>query len=189
MTKTQNFAMPGDVIANSLEFVAGKNTFEDEQGNVVADQIGTKELNESEREAKILQKTRKISKLEIGAIVLGKVNLVKDNLAVITLIKSWKGNSEIVIHDSSAVLMISKISTGYLRDIKEVMKIGDIIKAEVITATPFMTELTTAKPELGVMNAFCSRCRKELHLSGTNMKCLSCGSVEARIVSNEYYLK
>jgi exosome complex component CSL4 len=85
--------------------------------------------------------------------------------------------------------MVSRVDTGFVKVLSEKFKIGDIVKARVDEIYPFGLELSTADPSLGVVKAFCAKCRQPLHLFGAMLKCLSCGATERRKISSDYVLK
>ena len=116
-------------------------------------------------------------------------SLIKESSAVIEIFEAEKNGVPLVIPDTRATLMVSKVARGFVKDLKNEFRIGDIVKAKLIKLTPFSKDLATDFPEYGVIKAFCSNCKKPLHLFSGKLKCLSCGSLERRKISKDYYLK
>ncbi len=185
----EEFVFPGQFLSTAEEFTPGENTFEDDSGNISSTTIGKVVFNENEREVSVFKNGRQIKPIEIGSIVIGVVVLVKEKMAIINLLKAEKNGVERICSESNAFLAIARVSSRFVSKLNEELKIGDIIKAEVIAVTRYSIDLTTAKPNLGVIKAFCSKCRKQLHLFGMQLKCINCGRIEKRILSNEYSLK
>jgi len=94
-----------------------------------------------------------------------------------------------VINQRHAMLPIRNVSRQYVESLRDNFRIGDLIKAKIARAGPLGIDLTTAEPGLGVIKAFCTRCRHPLHLFGRTLKCLGCGHTERRKVSKDYLLK
>lgn len=180
---------PGEVIAVAEEFEAGKNTFEDEEGNIASTLSGTALYNEQEREVSVAKKGHKAISLDVGAIVLGRVALVKKDVVVLFMFDARKNGERRVIPASNAAIGISKVSQEYVRSLEDNFKLGDIVKAEVWEVTRYSTEILTNKPELGVVKAFCTSCRQPLYLFQGKLKCLQCGKLETRKVSTDYVLR
>ena len=180
---------PGDVIAVAEEFESGKNTFEDEEGNITSTLTGIALFNEQEKEVSVAKKGHKAIPLDVGSTVLGSVALVKDDVVILHVFDAKKNGERRVIRESNAALGISKVSQEYIRSLNDKFKIGDIVKAEVWEITPYSLEITTNKPELGVIKAFCSGCRQPLYLFQGKLKCLHCGNVETRKLSKDYVLR
>jgi len=134
-------------------------------------------------------KRKELCPLEKDSVVTGRVVLVKSNMVMIELLYAEKNKEKNVISSSFAVLPARNISRLFVKDLKQLFKIGDIVKAEVAMVAPYSIDLRTNKPELGVIKAFCSGCRLPLALFGKNLKCQGCGSTEQRKLSTEYLLK
>jgi exosome complex component CSL4 len=94
----------------------------------------------------------------------------------------------------NVAVLVSNISSSYLENIKDASKLGDLIKTEIIKIEPGIIDVTTKKPQLGILTAYCSNCRNRMILdnkdnSRSDIKsviCLKCKNVEKRKVSTEY---
>jgi len=185
----KKLVVPGDFLTVEEEFASGKNTFDDEDGNIFSAQTGTLEFNELEREVRVEEKTRKIQVLDRGSIIFGSIARVKDSFAFVNILSAEKDGVERIPLMNSAALRVSDVARGFVKDLKEEFKIGDIIKAKVSNISKHSIDLTTVFPELGVVIAYCVNCRKPLHLAGTQLKCIFCGGNERRKISNDYLIK
>ncbi|MEW6294847.1 MAG: exosome complex RNA-binding protein Csl4 [Candidatus Diapherotrites archaeon] len=186
MDKKNELVLPGQFLTVEEEYEPGKNTFEDEKGKIYSTKVGEAEFNEKERKVNIKERARSINLITPGSIVIGNVILVKDNSVVLSILKAEKNGQERIPQFSSGQVMISNVSRNYVKELRSEFKIGDIVKAKVINVTNYSIDLTTAEEGLGVIKAFCSKCRNELGLFGRQLKCLNCGSIENRKLSFDY---
>jgi exosome complex component CSL4 len=83
------------------------------------------------------------------------------------------------------MLHISSSSPRYERNMSDVCKAGDIIRARVIEMNR-IPQLTTAGRGLGVIKAFCSRCGSVLELKNRRLQCPSCGNIERRRLAEDF---
>lgn len=175
MVSKQKIVVPGEQVATEEEYSAGENTFI-KDGKIMSRTLGAVEINEENKEVSV--KGKKIEDLTFGDIVTGKVTIVKESSAAIELL-SAEGNKKIM-GITVAQLPIRNISNEYVTDLKNVLKIGDIIRAKVVMSSPLAIDLSTKEMGLGVIKAYCSNCRKEMSFSNNKMVCLDCGSTEDR---------
>lgn len=185
MTEKTKLVLPGDFLTTEEEFFAGKNTFENGSGKIYSTSIGLAEFKEKERKVEVKQK-KSLNLLDAGSVITGQVILVKDSRLVISILKAEKNGEKKIPLNSSAVLLISNVSQGFVKNLRDEFRVGDIIKAKVISVSPQSIEVTTSYSDLGVIKAYCVKCRNALELSGRELKCRNCGSVEGRKISSDY---
>lgn len=184
---SKRIVLPGEELSTAEEFEGGKNTFQ-EQGIVFSDSIGEAEFDSKNYEVKV-KKAKNVKIFSPGTKVYGIVTAVRKSYAFIKILEAYDGKEPRVFTKSHATLMISVISRDYIKDIHSELKIGDIIVAEVDSIKPWGVFLRTNKPDLGIVKAYCSNCRKPLHLSHGKLMCTNCGSLEKRKLSRNYALK
>ncbi len=177
--------MPGDFLSVEEEFMSGKNTFEDNEGNIYSAVVGLKELDEKERVVSV-NSLISMNKIELGSIITAQVFLIKDPVVVLNILAIEKNGKEQIAAFSNAQLMIANVAREHIKFLRDMFKIGDIVKAKVIKLNKFGIDVTTQYPELGVIKAFCSKCRNPLELYERTLKCPKCGSVERRKLSREF---
>ncbi|HLD59288.1 MAG TPA: exosome complex RNA-binding protein Csl4 [archaeon] len=176
--------LPGDFLATEEEFSTGENTFE-ENGSILADSQGTL-LEDKSMKTVSIAKTKKITPLKIGSIIIGIVSFVKTNSVSIEISPMKKGAERQMVGGSYAMLPVRNVAEGYVKDLHAEFKIGDIIKAKISELKPWGTDLRTNDRNLGVIKAFCGHCRHPLMLFGNSLKCTECGSTETRKLSDDY---
>ncbi len=179
--------LPGDFLGTEEEFEPGKNAFE-EQGQVFSSAVGKAVFDSGQKTVQVLP-NRELRPIEVGAIVVAKVVLVKSNMVMVELLQAEKDGLKMVFGQSFAVLPARNISRHFIKNLRNAFKIGDLVKAEVATVTSYSIDLRTNKPELGVIKAFCAVCRSGLQLFGSELKCVSCGNPAERKLSTEYLLR
>jgi len=175
MNTKQKIIIPGEAITTEEEYAAGKNTYA-QKGSIKASIMGIAEYDDSNKEARI--KGKSIEELVPGDIIIGQVNLVKESTAVIEILSAENGKK--ITGVKTAQLPVRNISTEYVSEIKKILKIGDIIRGRITMSSPLAIDLATNEKGLGVIKAYCSNCRKEMHYSNEKLMCLECGNVEER---------
>ena len=180
--------LPGDFLSTEEEFEAGNHAFADDEGAIRADSIGVASEDKTNRTVSVTA-SKNVSQIKRGDIVKTKVALVKDGSAMLEIFPPKDNSNRTVLRQARASLPIRFVSKEYVERLKDMFKIGDIVKVKVEFVSPVGTDVRTNEPDLGVVKAFCSKCRKPLHLFETQLKCMSCGNTEIRKVSSDYLLK
>ncbi len=184
---TKKIVLPGEELSTAEEFEEGENTFE-ENDLVFSDSVGEAEFDSKNYTVKV-NKRKNVKLFHPGTRVYGIVTGVRKNSVHIKILEAYDKKEPRVFAKSNASIMISGISRNYVRNTHEQFKIGDVVLAEVSDVKPYGITLRTDKPELGVIRAYCSKCRKPMHLSHGKLMCTSCGSIENRKLSSKYSLK
>ena len=179
--------LPGDFLATEEEFGPGKNAF-DSEGNVYSGSLGFVETDSKTKEISVTPLTE-LHQLRRESLVLGRVMLVKENSVSIALCKNPEKEQRQVIAKRMAMLPIRNVSRDYVDKLRDCFKIGDIVRARVSKILPIGIDLATNQADLGVIKAFCSRCRHPLYLFGTSLRCLNCGISEKRKIAKGYLVK
>ncbi len=175
--------LPGDDICIIEEFMPGIGSFS-KNGVVRAAWIGVTaaDLNTRTVHVKPVHKFPQLP--ERNSVVIGVVVLVKDEYAVIKIFEDLKGNR--YLNGFTGVLHISQASDTHVKDLYEVIRVGDVVKAKVLNNNP-PYNITIREPKLGVVLAFCGNCGSVLRKAGSNMlKCPKCGRMEKRKLSLDY---
>ena len=154
-----DIVVPGDLIGASEEYLAGEGTYE-ERGKIFAVITGKVEINKEDRTVRVLPVMNTPPVLKVGDIVVGRVIDLK-NAVVLVDIARIKGfeNREIANADQAAI-HISNVKDSYVAKLDTEFNPQDIIKAKVIDEKSL--RLSTVEKDLGVIKAFCTRCRTPL---------------------------
>lgn len=174
---------PGTFLGTEEEYIAGSGTYI-EGGKVYSSAAGV--VRESDKNLSVDQKAA-LHSVKPGTIVYGRVEDVFEPIARVSVIPvSSKGVRFAGLPDQ-CVIRISNVKMGYVKQIHDEFKIGDIIKAKVIDVSKGEVALGTKEDNLGVVKAFCTTCRSPLCLVGSSLVCGKCGGKEMRKLSKEYW--
>jgi len=185
----KDIAMPGTYLGAEEEYLPGENAFVDSEGNVFSDSVGVPSFDQKQHTVSVM-KGKQVKILEEGAVILGTVSLVKDNVVLVEMQHAEKNSKKLNIHMAMGVIAIFNAENSYVKTLAALFRIGDIVKCRVAMVTRHTIELETrSSPGLGVIKGFCSRCRKPLKLFGQTLKCTNCSNEEQRKLSSEYVLK
>ena len=175
--------LPGDFIGTTEEFRAGAQTYE-KTGGVYAAIAGTTRVNTVRRSVSVIPCTNTPPVLRKGDIVIGQIVGLRDSLAMVT-IAGAKGVVDREIPDvGSAVVHVSNVKRGYVKEIAHEFGIFDILKAKIVDLNNM--RLDTSDPDMGVMKALCSNCRAPMVRHDSKLKCPECGRTETRKLATGY---
>ncbi|MEM3399839.1 MAG: exosome complex RNA-binding protein Csl4 [Candidatus Micrarchaeia archaeon] len=167
-------AVPGEMLGTEEEYVAGEGTYV-ENGAIYACVAGKSRVKDRVIEVEC-EDCRTLKK---GDIVYGRIEEMYESVVLVRL--DVEGA---ILPAGYATLHISDIKRGYVRSIKEEMKVGDIIKA-VVKDTRRNVSIRTNERGLGVIKAFCSECRGVLAMK-RGLVCEECGHTEDRYIAYPY---
>lgn len=174
--------MPGEEVAIAEEYMSGEGTYELD-GKIYASAIGELDLDPREKLAKVILDNPPVV-LSEGDVVIAEVTDTKPAMAICSVI-AQEGNDRAVSSETLASVHVSKLASSYVEDAGDVMRPGDIIRANVIQVEPSV-QLSTAGPHFGVIRALCARCRSPLEKRGRNLYCERCDRTENRKLADDY---
>jgi exosome complex component CSL4 len=134
--------MPGEEIATSEEFAVGEGTYERE-GKILASVTGFVELDNGEMVARVLG-LNPPRLLKAGDTILGEVSEVRGTMVNIQSIAPEEAGRRMTGQDMGTI-HISKVTDGRSDDLRELFRLGDVVRAKVIQVKPSL-QLTTAGP-------------------------------------------
>jgi exosome complex component CSL4 len=172
----------GDYLGTIEEFTPGAGTFS-EDGKIYAAKVGVKAVDAKRHVAEV--KGRSLPSLAVGQTVFGGVAALRTSMVTVIAgkIQGQKG-----LIDERTTIYVSNIADSYVEKPEDLFAVGDIVKAKVVRMDPGVTDISTKGP-LGVVKAFCRRCRHPLVRSDKgkdNLKCPACGNIERRKVAEDY---
>ncbi len=178
----QTFVLPGDVVGSAEEYVPGDCTYV-RGGVIYASTAGLVNLDKKSRSASVIPKTNAPPKLCQGDIVVGEVTDMKDSLVIVSLAFK-KGYEKRPISDEEATIHISNVRNSYVKDLRQMFSVRDILKAKIVDERQL--RLSTGDEDLGVIKAYCNRCMTGLVRKDGKLVCPSCASTETRKLSSSY---
>ncbi len=184
MVKTDEFVFPGMELGFAEEFIPGGGTYE-EDGKIYACLTGSVKVDQKERKIEVTPKTSIIPELKNGDIVIGTIAAVKQQLAIVSIMK-LKGEERALPGTVDGTIHISQVKDSYVSDITLELSDGDIVVAKVVNANRVSIQLTTNGPDLGVIRGFCHTCNLPLIRMESKLKCGTCGRAAERWLSRDY---
>ena len=179
----KRFVVPGDFIGTEEEFLAGNGTFSEGEG-VYATAAGT--ASESDRKLVVAQR-KTLRALGIGAVIFGRVENIVEPIALVSMLGGSSGEADRFGENPDyAVLHASMIRRGYVKNVRDEYRIGDIIRAKIVDIRNGEMRLSTDADELGAVKAFCAKCRHPLRLESGLLKCESCENKDNRKIAKDY---
>jgi exosome complex component CSL4 len=186
MTETDRksglFVVPGDRLGVIEEFTSGPGTYV-EDGVIHSQVTGRTLLDMLNRQVSVYPVVEEATVPQVGSIVTGMAMDVRNKNAILHIFKigdkSLSGAFKGALH-------ISGVSHGYVDNMYNVCKSGDIVRAKVISTANRSIFLSTADNDLGVIYALCSRCGHVLHPADRGMSCSNCGNFERRKLAPDY---
>ena len=185
MSKTQSEllqpVLPGDRLGVIEQYLPGAGTYEID-GTIYANFTGNARIDLKNKRVTVVPATRAAVLPKEGTTIIASVTHASEKNATVNI---WKINDKAIEVPFTAMLHISSSSPRYERNMSDVCKAGDIIRARVIEMNR-IPQLTTAGRGLGVIKAFCSRCGSVLELKNRRLQCPSCGNIERRRLAEDY---
>jgi exosome complex component CSL4 len=161
--KSGLFVVPGTQLGVIEEFTPGPGTYV-EDGTIHSQVTGC-------------------TLLDMLNIVTGLVVEVRSKNAILRI---FKIGDKMLSGFFTGMLHISGVSHGYVDNMFNVCKVGDIMTAKVISTKNRSFFLSTADKDLGVIQALCSICGSLLEPKNRGMGCSNCGNFEGRKLSPNY---
>jgi len=177
----KKFVVPGDFVGTEEEFLPGEGTFV-EQEKIYSAITG--DSTEAARKLSVMQK-RPLRALSIGTTIIGRVENVVEPIALVSMLIG-EGEHRYGETDDYAVLHASMIRKGFVKNVRDEYKIGDIIRAKIVDMRNGEMRLSTDADNLGAIKAFCAACRHPLKVESGIIQCESCGNKDNRKLANDY---
>ncbi len=180
----KKIVLPGQYIAGAEEVVPGENTFS-ENDEIYASAFG--EVNERERSVEVTwDKTRHMPQVKAGMVLYCMVRKVSNTKAFLDCTPAEGSDRPGSAMEVSAVLPVTAIRSSYVRDMRDEVRTGDIIKARISKIERAGVDVSVNAPDAGVVKAYCSSCRSGMDLKNGSLICSNCGRKESRKLSSEY---
>ena len=122
--------------------------------------------------------------LKVGDIIYGKITDVRDSGAMVEIAGIEGKEDREIVNVRLGDIHVSNVRDSYVKRLSDEFRPFDIVRARVIDVDRM--RLATAEDSLGVVKAYCSKCRGELVLEGKKLKCPVCNMTEIRKISTEY---
>jgi exosome complex RNA-binding protein Csl4 len=155
MTKT---VFPGGHLSSAMEFDPGNNTY------IKDDEIYAAVVGERVETGKIVavKGVRTIASPHVGMELYCLVQRTSNTKAFVECIPVSEAEKNSVSLLLQAVLPVTAIRRGHVNDLRDEVQIGDIIKSKIFKIKEGMIDVTIVEKGLGVLVAFCPKCRARM---------------------------
>ncbi len=174
--------IPGDVVAIAEEYSPGKGTYETD-GKIVVSEAGALVLD-AKTHTVMVEPINPVAEPKKKDRVLAVISDVRSSMAICEILRI-EGTDRAVTGDRDATLHVSTISSQYVESVGQAVRVGDVVRAEVVQSTPSV-QLSTVSNHTGVVAAHCSRCRSLLILKDRSLYCEECERSEKRKIADDY---
>lgn len=181
---SQQVVFPGDAIATAEEFLPGAGTYE-ENGEVFAARIGVLDLDTSEFVARVKGFPQELAVLRPGDVVIGTVQAMRASMAIVEVRALATMPDRAVGGDTNGTLAIRNIADHYVDRIEDCWRLGDIVRAEVVSVSPSI-QLSTKGGKFGLLKGYCPRCRTTMERKGDGLACPECDWKETAKFAADY---
>ncbi|MGC8581381.1 MAG: exosome complex RNA-binding protein Csl4 [Thermoplasmata archaeon] len=178
----KNLVLPSTELGVVEEFVAGEGTYIN-NGKIYSNIIGYVNVNDKERIISV-EPIKPKQTINANDILYCYVESINQSIAVTIPIFKEKEKSAIK-DEMEAILHISRVKKGYSKSFDGILKVGDIIRAKVVSISPKI-EISIAENDLGVTMGYCSKCRKLMIKKNNVLYCDFCRNSEVRKLSLNY---
>lgn len=179
-----SYVVPGEVVAVIEEALPQQGVYVDDRGFIRAQVAGIAVLDKYKKTVRVKPVSKCEFSLKPGSVAEGVVTNVTEELAVVRIYSADGAR----IQGAIGLLHISQITNEFVRDIYEYIKPSDVVRARVLNGNPPYI-LSTKEPAMGVIQAYCSKCGRELYLAPSGiLVCRNCGYQERRKVAVGYLL-
>lgn len=178
--------VPGERVCTAEEFVPGDGLYED-AGDVYAKYVGDPRFDQDEKVVS-LEYPKRVPRLNVpGSIVYGRVAKVYDQFVLVELFPYRTRRFRLLPPSKYAVIHISKVRRGFVRDLRSEFGVGDWVRARIILIEKkFFTQLSTEGRQFGIIKAYCPRDRTPLRRRGNLLYCPRCRTTVRRKIAEDY---
>jgi len=138
------------------------------------------------RDAKVSSQ-KSVRNMKPGDEVYGIITDVMDSKALVAVVPISDDKRIRFSPGDTAALRVQDIADRYVKFVKDEFRVGDLIRARVVSTTNGIDLTTQGSSDYGVIKAFCSKCRNVLVLKENKLMCRDCERPETRKLS-KYYL-
>ena len=184
--KSGDFVIPGAVLGVGEEFMPGEGAYE-EDGIIHSSVAGIVDLDMNKRKASVEARTDVPPVPREGDDIICEVVEVRPQMVLVELVVKC-GNIDRALSTPSTKgrIYISHANKRYVTKLQNEFRIGDIIRARMRDTNKMPFELSTVGSDMGVLIAYCTKCRHILKKKDSKLECPACGNIETRNMAQDY---
>ncbi len=176
------FVVPGDKLGVIEEFIPDSGTYV-EDGAIRSENVGYILMDFANKKVSVYPTARNLNVPRVGSVVVGNSTSVQSSVAVIRMSKVGR---KFISGHFTGMIHISDVSFTYTESMFDAFKVGDLVRAKVISDKNRTFHLSTKGENLGVIYAFCSQCGGLLVRKDRGLACQTCGYFERRKTASDY---
>jgi exosome complex component CSL4 len=176
------FVVPGDKLGVIEEFIPDAGTYI-EDGVIHSNNAGYILMDFASKKVSVYPVARGPTVPKIGSLVIGSTTRVQSSTATIRIMKIGE---RFISGHFRGIIYVSDVSFKYTESMFDAFKVGDLVRAKVISDKNKTYHLSTKGENLGVIYALCSQCGSLLPLKDRGLKCEECGRAEKRKIASDY---
>ena len=179
--KKKTFYVPGDMVGVIEEFNPSSNVYQ-ENYNIRSKILGKIKVDQETRAVTVIPKAQLKGIPKIGDEVMGIVEQSQSGLVMIK-IKEINGKSV----QSEFMGLIILRAQQFDRDRRRiVIKLGDLVRAKVISLLNNVIHLSIDGESYGVLQTVCSFCGGQVQQIGHRILCTQCKMVDERKLAEDF---
>lgn len=180
--KSGHLVVPGERLGVIEEFIPDSGTYV-KDGVIFSKIVGRSLVDLQNRRVSVYPAFDGVVVPKLSSTVVGQIgNAQSDNV----LVRIFKVGNKRLSGEFGGILHISDVSDRYVTAMSDVCKPGDIVRAKVISEKNRIFHLSTNDKNLGIVDAFCSRCGSLLEPERYELRCPKCGNIEKRKLAPDY---
>ncbi|MGA2385572.1 MAG: exosome complex RNA-binding protein Csl4 [Candidatus Bathyarchaeia archaeon] len=180
--KSGHLVVPGERLGVIEEFIPDSGTYV-KDGVIFSKIVGRSLVDLQNRRVSVYPAVEGAVVPKLSSTVVGQIgNAQSDNV----LVRIFKVGNKRLSGEFGGILHISDVSDRYVTSMSDVCKPGDIVRAKVISEKNRIFHLSTNDKNLGIVDAFCSRCGSLLEPERYELRCPKCGNIEKRKLAPDY---
>jgi exosome complex component CSL4 len=178
----KRIVVPGEFLGTEEEFFPGSGVYvEDEK--IYSSLSGVVEI--SNKQISVLQK-KPLEIFDVGSTIIGVIENIIEPIALVNIHSGVSDEERFGETPDYGVLHASMIKKGFVRNVRDEYKIGDIIRAKIVDFYNGEFRLSTEGENFGAVKAFCALCRHPLRLKEDYLVCENCGARDKRKIAKDY---
>jgi exosome complex component CSL4 len=180
--ENKKLVLPGEHVSSYEEAEPGENCYA-EKDDIYSAALGENSIEGGKSVVKV--KNRVLEQPHVGMEVYAVIFKASPNNAKCDCMPASEVEGEGRGVVFSAALPVTEVRRGYVPDLRNEVKIGDIIKAKVNKKTQSGLELSIFGVRYGCVKVFCPKCRDEMEQVSEGIFVSKCGWKERRKVPRE----
>ena len=179
--------VPGEILGVIEEFIPCENVYV-VNGFIKSLVLGMPLYNIKEHVVSVKPlKDNKPLVPRLNDVVYSQVVRIRENVAFTSIFEiEGRGCLQVPF---TGILHVSQVSTSYVKTIYDAVRIGDVVRARIVSRKGPPFHISTRGKDMGVVYALCPICVKPLKKRGVHLSCPSCRRVSKRKISELYALR